>query len=159
MFANCFARDPSRQTSHEQLACEYLKNHSDMLNNFCKLAQNGKNAIYLSNDGVFTKEKKIDKALDFYWVNKNKEFYASHKYTKNSGGSQDSAFSEQKAFLGKFKNNDKENQYLFIICDGQYYTKQRIKILKNLMSKRSFVVNIEKVVSTVKIIIKNKNGY
>jgi hypothetical protein len=154
MFANCFAKDPTKQTTHEKLAFEYLKKHDNILNNFCKMPQSGENAIYLSSDGVFTKEKKIGKALDFCWNHEDKVFFASHKYTKNSGGAQDNAFNEQKEFLRKFKNNEKENQYLFVICDGTYYTKEKIKILKDLTSKRSFVVSIEEVVSVVNFIIK-----
>jgi hypothetical protein len=59
-----------------------------------------------------------------------------------------------KIILRKFKNNEEENQYLFVICDGTYYTKEKIKILKDLTSKRSFVVSIEEVVSVVNFIIK-----
>jgi hypothetical protein len=57
MFANCFAKDPTKQTTHERLAFEYLKKYTSTLDNFCKLPQVGEKSIYLSSDGVFTKEK------------------------------------------------------------------------------------------------------
>ncbi|MDR3049154.1 MAG: hypothetical protein LBV16_04865 [Elusimicrobiota bacterium] len=161
LFANCFAKDPVRQTSHEKIAYEYLNKHIKILNNFCKLPQSGKNAVYLTDNGMFLKyfitNKRIGKALDFHWKTKDKMFYASHKYTKDSGGAQDNQFNEQAALLRKFKENSVHNEYLFIICDGKYYTENKIKHLKELTSDRSFVVRIEEVVSVVeKIISKGK---
>jgi hypothetical protein len=59
--------------------------------------------------------------------------------------------------LRKFKENSVHNEYLFVICDGQYYTKDKIKDLKELTSNRSFVVRIEEVVAIVeKIVSKGK---
>jgi hypothetical protein len=157
MFANCFAKDPTRQTSHEKIAFDYLSKHGDILKNFCKLPQSGANAVYLTNDGLFQKysltNKKIGKALDFYWENSGKIFYASHKYTRVSGGSQDNSFTEQANLLRRFKENNKNSEFLFVICDGAYYTPAKMKTLKNLTSKRSFAAQIEDVVSMVATII------
>ncbi|MDR3243626.1 MAG: hypothetical protein LBT79_02630 [Elusimicrobiota bacterium] len=157
MFANCFAKDPGRQTLHEKIAYDYLKKYDEILKNFCKLSQGGKDAVYLTNDGLFQSfsqtHKKIGKALDFFWENGGKKFYASHKYTKDSGGAQDSQFNEQESLLRKFKGNTNNNEFLFIICDGAYYTKDKFKQLKSLESKRSFVVCIEAVVNKVKVML------
>jgi hypothetical protein len=153
MFANCFARNPSRQTSHEKIAFDYLSKNNSILKKFRKLPQNGNEAVYLTSDGTFQKyklcHKKIGKAIDFYWTNANKIFYASHKYTKESGGAQDNQFREQKELLEKFRNNDCENEYFFAICDGQYYTNQKTHFLNKLTTDRSFVLKIEDVVKTV----------
>jgi hypothetical protein len=158
MFANCFAKDPSKQTSHEKIAYDYLSQYKDVLKNFSKLSQNGKDALYLTNDGIFQifaqTDKKIGKALDFFWQVGNKKFYASHKYTKASGGGQDNQFSEQESLLRKFQNNTNNNEFLFVICDGKYYTKDKMQQLKNLDSKRSFALAIEEVVKKVKQILK-----
>ncbi|MDR2191613.1 MAG: hypothetical protein LBO62_01860 [Endomicrobium sp.] len=153
LFANCFAKDPVRQTSHEKIAFEYLQKSKEVLNKFCKLPQSGQEAVYLTNDGIFQKYsqtgKRIGKALDFYWENGENVFYASHKYTKESGGAQDHQFNEQAELLRKFKENNKNNEFLFIICDGRYYTKDKVEFLNALTSKRSFVAGIEQVISKV----------
>jgi hypothetical protein len=158
MFANCFAKDPVRQTTHEKIACDYLSRHTNVLQKFCKLSQFGKDAVYLTDNGIFQEfektGKKIGKALDFYWENNGKMFYASHKYTKDSGGAQDHQFNEQAGLLRKFKENTNTNEYLFVICDGKYYTENKINFLKDLTSKRSFVVSIDKVISVVEKIIR-----
>jgi hypothetical protein len=158
MFANCFARNPARQTSHEKIAFEYLSKHNSVLRNFRKLPQNGNDAVYLTSDGTFQKydlyRKKVGKAIDFYWENEDNIFYASHKYTRESGGAQDNQFREQKELLEKFRNNENENEYFFAICDGQYYTSQKMQTLKKLRTDRSFVLRIEDVFKTVCSIVK-----
>ena len=158
MFANCFARNPTRQTSHEKIAFEYLSKNKSILRNFCKLPQNGNDAVYLTSDGAFQKyeqcRKKIGKAIDFSWENAGKIFYASHKYTRESGGAQDNQFREQKELLEKFIKNVNENEFFFAICDGQYYSNKKMQVLKKLRTERSFVLRIEDVVKTVKTIVK-----
>lgn len=107
MFRAWFAKEPRRQGFHELVAGEYLKQFN-IITNFEILHKGGDNAEYITSDGHIVdgknlQDKAIAKSLDFKWVTKGIKCYASHKYTKESGGNQDSQYKEQLNLLRSFQ--------------------------------------------------------
>ncbi len=64
------------------------------------------------------------KTIDFSWNVGSKYFYASHKYTKEDGGSQKNAFGELLIFIAEVNNSNNDNRYFIAIADGDYYKKK-----------------------------------
>lgn len=157
MFAAWFAKEPRRQSPHEQIAAEYLSGFDSILD-FVRLKQTGQGALYLNRDGEILARKDIQgdrpsKALDFEWRSPSGvRCLASHKYTKEGGGNQDSQFREQRTLLSNFQSRSANNTALFVICDGPYYTEDRMAILNmqcRTVPPLSFAVHIEQVPSIV----------
>ena len=74
--------------------------------------------------------------------------YASHKYTKESGGAQDHQFRDQKRFLENFREHNNPRAACFAICDGAFYTEEKMRELESVTRKKppiSFAVHIEDV--------------
>jgi hypothetical protein len=62
-------------------------------------------------------------------------FYAFHKYIKQSGGTQDNQFREIKHCIEVGRNGSQEvKRRVVFICDGAYFTDKKIKELENLIS-------------------------
>jgi len=151
MFAAHFAVEPRRQNIHEMIAVEWLRG-IDGIDSFQKLPNSTKNSLYLTSDGdirsgsEFRRESpKPGKSLDFKWITGETTFYASHKYTKESGGNQDSQYNEMKELLGKFLRCS-EPCALIVIVDGAYYTQSRMNELNKLVRKtdpKSFACPID----------------
>lgn len=106
MFANHFSIEPKRQGIHEKSAADWLENQIE-IDDFKNLPKSGGNALYISSDGQVIKGStgivKSTKSLDFEWKTESKIIFATHKYTKESGGFQDSQFKEIKDLLEKFQ--------------------------------------------------------
>lgn len=135
MFAALFAKDPSRTSIHENTAGDWLRN-LEMVDNFEKLPASGKNALYVSTHGEIhgvSSESKPSKSLDFRWKTRGHTVYASHKYTKQSGGAQNHQFDDVRNSLEYFqKKNAEENICLLAIVDGEYYNKRKMESLRRL---------------------------
>ena len=132
MFAAHFAVEPRRQGIHEQIAGEWIKQLSTV-SDFGVLPKSGKNAWYVSGDGVVGRALAgaPSKSLDFVWKTGAITCYAMHKYTKEGGGNQDSQRKEMLALLQNFYKCQDTTCALFVIVDGPYYTKDRLKVLRN----------------------------
>lgn len=153
LFAAWFAKEPRRQSPHEQIAADYLQGFGSIFD-FVRLKQTGHGALYLNRDGEILARKDIQgdrpsKALDFEWTSPSGvRCLASHKYTKEGGGNQDSQFREQRTLLSNFQSRSTNNTALFVICDGPYYTEERMATLKmqcRTFPPLSFAVHIEEV--------------
>lgn len=158
LFANCFVTDPSRQGLHEKTAAAWLERHDHLISNFETLPRSGKNSLLINSDGELVLRKdsraKPSKTLDFRWKTGKYTVYATHKYTKESGGGQDNQFREVKELLKKFQTGSAgEDCVLFAIVDGPYYTQARIGELNSLARTDlnypplSYAANIEGVIS------------
>ncbi|GMO67412.1 MAG: hypothetical protein Ta2D_12990 [Rickettsiales bacterium] len=154
IFRCIFIKEPSKQNLYQNLAATYIKSLENV-ENFEVLASGGKNAIYLTNGKIFTgkdlKDKSKDiKSIDFKWKKGETTFYASHKYTKDEGGSQDNQYEDIQKFLRNVIDNNEKNTIFLAICDGEYYqTKDsktgdatKIERLKKLTTYNSFVLTI-----------------
>lgn len=137
VFALNFIKEPSRQNFHEDAAAyEIMK--WNIVEEFKKLDKGGDNSKVIDNGEVIslkdiTTSKLITKTIDFQWDIVNQTTgevficYASHKYTKDSGGAQDNQYNDIKIFMEHAKENKNRNELFFAICDGKYYQiKQKI---------------------------------
>ena len=160
MFAAHFTKDPTKQGIHEKIAANYLRKFK-CIDNFEILPRGGRGALFVDTEGVLRPYNKHQasaqdsKSLDFRWNTAGVTCYASHKYTKESGGAQDHQFRDQKRFLENFKHHDNPQTVCFAICDGAYYTPDKMKELENETRDKaplSFAVHIEDVVEKLEIV-------
>ena len=154
MFAAHFAKKPKGMGFHEKVAGEWLNETLGL--EVTTLPKSGKNALYVTSDGVITKinegETPPSKSLDFMWEKNGIIFYAMHKYTEQSGGSQDNQFNEMKKTLQNFQRASNPTKRLIIIVDGPYYNDRRMRELENLTRTtppQSYAVHIEDVPAIV----------
>jgi hypothetical protein len=101
-----------------------------------------------------SKEKAINSgfllfvSMSIKWITHNIQCYASHKYTKESGGTQDSQYKEQLSLLRSFQRRTQGNIAFFVICDGKFYNNEKIKQLHSLTRLHkpySFACHIDEV--------------
>ncbi len=148
-FRACFAKEAKKQNIYEKTLAKYISSLS-FISNFKKLNNSGKNALYIDR-GVLRKgseypHNKPAKSVDFAWTIKSEKgiiinFYAFHKYIKQSGGNQDNQFRDIKHCIEVGRNGSQETKRRVIfICDGDYFTDKKIKELKNLISNWNCVV-------------------
>ena len=134
MFACCFAKNPTRTKLHEKEAEKYLRMFPNLIHTFRSLPSKGKNAIYIDQNGniVTGKTQEGIKSLDFMWgvVNTNIICIAAHKFTRERGGSQDHQRNELMRLLEQFKRCDDNKIAFFAICDGPYYDKSILSMLR-----------------------------
>lgn len=155
IFRCVFIKEPARQNFYQTLAAEYIKSLDDV-KDFKVLPASGKNAVYLINGkilkGDLLKNRSKDiKSIDFFWKFDEFNIYASHKYTKISGGSQDNQYIDVQHFLKHSRDCNEKNTIFLAICDGDYYLQKdsstgdetKLKRLERLTDgKTSFVLNI-----------------
>ena len=112
--AAVLAREARRQNVHEKAAAEYVKTLRHV-SQFSKLPSSGPNALYVNSDGLMVTKSQLggarppSKSIDFRWNIGSLNCYAAQKYTKVSGGNQDSQFNEVEQLLRNFlprTNND-----------------------------------------------------
>ena len=155
MFAATFAKNPTRQKIHESIAVEWLNKH---LNSHVKLLPAaGKDALYITKDGniVQSSERKdgSSKSIDFRWKQGQYTVYATHKYTKDSGGAQDNQFADARKSLENFLHADDQSIIFLAIVDGAYYNNKKMAELERVTrheAPRSYAVHIEEVPDLMK---------
>lgn len=147
LFADLFVVDIIKQNFYELKTLDYLKQKNYKI---VKMAGNGKGSLYLCNGNILTKKtNNSTKSFDFKLTNDNSLTYITHKYINESGGSQDNQFNDIKLFLmeaNKFAISS--NNQLFpskinfmAIVDGDYFTKNKLNILKSYNFKNQIKVN------------------
>lgn len=132
MFAAHFAKEPRRTNFHEKEAMRWLDKVS-AIENIERLSPSGGNAFYITSDGNVEQgmNNPPTKSLDFRWRTDEYTVYASHKYTREGGGNQDSQFREVRRLLELFqKGNEKKSTILLAIVDGPYYNDAKMDDLK-----------------------------
>lgn len=123
MFAAWFAKDPAKQKIHENAAAEYISSFSQ-ISDFVALRNSGPTSVKVTSDGVFQiggHENLPGKTLDFRWTMGGIIYYAMHKYTAESGGSQDGQFQEMLELMQRFLKSADPKFVLVLIMDGDYY--------------------------------------
>lgn len=133
MFAYHFAKNPTRTGFHEKKAGKYLQ-QCPKIQSFEFLPARGKNAKYMDKNGnVVTGKKPTDgsKSLDFMWIAGNTHItcFASHKFTREKGGTQNHQRDELIRLLQMFKVCNNTKIALFAICDGPYYNEEILSTL------------------------------
>lgn len=135
IFALCFTKEPSKQTFHQSQAAKFIKK-LPLIEDFKTLPAGGKEALYVIKGNVL-KGKELSttthgKSIDFYWTFKLKgkkiEFYATHKHTRTSGGSQDNQYNDVLDFLENASYCFSKDKFFFAITDGPYYLQPNKKL-------------------------------
>ncbi len=141
-----FAKDPTKQTFHQPLAAEWIKN-IPFIENLKQLHNNGEEAFYIINGKIISGKEKDDqktgKSIDFIFEylfrDKTLLFYASHKYTDISGGSQDNQYKDTQEFHTEARNCINPNTCLLSITDGPYYLKREARVKQQRITKLEYL--------------------
>ena len=133
MFRAWFAVDPGRQSIHQKLAADWLR-ELPWVDGFDVLPVVGRNAWYVTGDGDLVKGRNPHKlkSLDFRWRTGMRSVFAMHKYTKQGGGSQDNQFTDVMSTLACWSAGAAdESTVLLGIVDGDYYTGKKMGELRS----------------------------
>jgi hypothetical protein len=147
MFRSFFAKDPKKQKIHENIAAGFISSLPQVKD----FRQLGHSELALFHGAVMPKKdlKKLGghstaKTIDFSWTMNGKKIYASHKYTKESGGAQDNQYADIKEFVDEANRSDLTNTFFVAIVDGDYYKKKdasagttKLEYLKRISNKRN----------------------
>lgn len=127
-FAMGFAKDPGRQSIHEKIAANHIQNLEVVreYGSFKKLPAAGRNAKYVTTNGVKNDNEDKVKSIDFEIQVEEHTVYATCKYTKDEGGAQDNQYADVQEYVGSVVNmlsrgNAKEKESFIAIVDGKYY--------------------------------------
>ena len=135
MAAAHFAKDPRKQSAHENIAAAWIKKLPGVYD-FQQLKRSGPKALYVSKGQVLRQNDVVlqntPKSIDFYWKmalpgnHRILHVYASHKHTAEDGGSQDNQLEDLKQFVKEATCLEDECGVRFLaLSDGDYYTKPR----------------------------------
>ena len=128
MYAEIFAKDPSKQNIYEKLAAKYISD-LDIVSNFRNLPNSAK--MFVVEGFVVNTRQNDVKSIDFYFKIGEKNIYASHKYIKATyGGAQDNQYNEVRNFLRNCNKINSGNDFYIAICDGPYF-ETKIEILNS----------------------------
>lgn len=141
-----FVKEPDKQTFHQHFAAKYLAD-LPFIENFQELPSGGNDALYVVNGkivkGKDKEDQKTGKSIDFRWEytfnDKTLTFYATHKYTKNAGGSQDNQYKDVQEFHNESRNCIDLNTHLLSITDGPYYLKKETSIKNQNITKLEYL--------------------
>lgn len=147
MFRAFFAKDPAKQKIHENIAASFIESLPGVKN----FKQLGHGDMFVLRGGVLSHEeyKKSGattkaKTIDFSWSINGKNIYASHKYTRASGGAQDNQYADLQEFIREANDSNLANTYFLAIADGDYYKMKdstagvpKIDRLKRLANQRN----------------------
>lgn len=129
-FALQFAKDPGRQSLHQKVAAQHIRRVIPLVERFKSLSAGGPDAEYVVNGMVVNGAtwrtiQGEGKSVDFRWslTRENKTFtvYATHKHTRDEGGSQDNQYADVRLFLEAAQRCADPNVLFVAICDGPYY--------------------------------------
>lgn len=127
--ARQFAKDPTKQTLHQNVAFEYLKGIS-LFSSVENPINRGNGAYYIMNGSIKTgadisngqrNAKSIDFILKYTFKKKNFKIFVTHKYTKGEGGAQDNQFADVIDFHKHARECVDDDVYFVSITDGAYY--------------------------------------
>ena len=141
-----FVKEPGKQTFHQHFAAKYLSS-LPLIENFEQLPSGGNDALYVVNgkivNGKDKDDQKTGKSIDFKWDytfnGKTLTFYATHKYTKSAGGSQDNQYKDVQEFHTESRNCINENILLLSITDGPYYLLKETSVKKQNLTKLDYL--------------------
>lgn len=138
MFAATLAKSPGRTGIHERIASGWIREIPG-IEDFEVLSKSGTNAIKVSSDGFLVSGRQTrdmpGKSLDFKWVCGGRTYYAMHKYSKQSGGTQNSQSNEMRDLMIRFQRCTDESIALVVIVDGGYYQHNNQEKLRELMQQ------------------------
>jgi uncharacterized protein (UPF0147 family) len=150
MYAEIFAKDPSKQNIYEKLAAKYISS-LDEVSNFKNLPNNTK--MFVVEGHIVNKRQNDVKSIDFHFKVGDKNIYASHKYIKATyGGAQDNQYNEVRNFLRNCKKINTGNDYYIAICDGPYFETKIETLNHDFGSNNVIAMNIDNLLNFIKSI-------
>lgn len=159
--AACFAINPKKQNFYEKTAAKHIRNISGVE----KFETLPNNALVVMQGAVLDRRSlraqggtAIAKTIDFKWEYRTATFYASHKYTKQEGGSQGSQYKDLQIFIEQARDTTLRDTFFIAIADGAFYSGQngqagvsRIERLKALASgDKVFACRIDEIEALMK---------
>lgn len=147
MFRAFFAKDPGKQKIHENIAAAFI-HRMPKVENFNQLAHDGlvviQGAVRSRKDVRAEGATARAKTIDFSWDMCGKKVYASHKYTKHSGGAQDNQYRDLQEFIREANESNRRDACFLAIADGDYYNgtdsnshTTKLQHLKDLANRRN----------------------
>jgi hypothetical protein len=147
MFRAFFAKDPGKQKIHENIAALFIGSLPSVKN--FKQLSNGE--LQILRGAVMPRKEvramganRSAKTIDFKWDTNNLCVYASHKYTKGSGGGQDNQYEDLQHFIREANESHLKNTIFLAIADGNYYEARdmdagvtKLQRLRQLSNRRS----------------------
>lgn len=130
-FALQFIKDPAKQSIHQRVAAEHIRTKIPLVEEFKTPPSGGSKALYVVR-GMYVEGSTLHaatnnhgKSIDFMWsytkAGKTLRVFATHKHTKEEGGSQDNQFADIKRFLSEAQSCKNVDVLFLAICDGAYY--------------------------------------
>lgn len=130
-FALQFIKDPAKQSIHQRIAAQHIKTKIPLVEEFKTPPSGGSKALYVVR-GMDVEGSKLHaatnnhgKSIDFRWsytkAGRTLSVFATHKHTKEEGGSQDNQFEDIKRFLTEAQACRDPDVLFLAICDGAYY--------------------------------------
>lgn len=141
MYAEIFAKDPSKQNIYEKLAAKYISD-LDIVSNFRNLPNSAK--MFVVEGFVVNTRQNDVKSIDFHFKIGEKNIYASHKYIKATyGGAQDNQYNEVRNFLRNCNKINSGNDFYIAICDGPYFETKIETLNSEFGSDNVIAMNID----------------
>ena len=124
-----FSKDPKKQNIYERVALKWIESISKVTD-----ARKPPRMLLLETGMIVSARQYAQqggqkapntKSIDFTWQFRGVRFFATHKYTKDSGGAQDSQYQELERFV--INGRDFSGQYegqktvLLALGDGPYF--------------------------------------
>lgn len=155
MYAEIFAKDPSKQNMYEKLAANYL-DKIEYIENFKNLPNPAKVFVI---DGEITDVRQNDvKSIDFTFNIGDFNFYCSHKYIKAlNGGAQDNQYNDIRNFLRNCNKKSDGNNFFIAICDGPYFTRKIDSMNESFSSNNVITLTIEEIEDYLMKFVKKEN--
>jgi len=124
MFRAFFAKDPGKQKIHENIAAAFIEK-IPTVSNFKQLAHDAFQLL----GGTVVPRKDVRKgggtsgakSIDFSWETRGVKIFASHKYTKSSGGAQDNQYRDLQDFIREANQSNLRATIFLAVADGNYY--------------------------------------
>lgn len=122
VFRWCFVVDPIRQNVFEKIAAEYIESMAGV----SLFKKYGANDLFIVA-GALKEKKELkgmrpeSKSIGFSWKYCRRDFYASHKYTDESGGAQDNQYRDVQRFIEDANKIGGQDVFVAIV-DGEYHS-------------------------------------
>ncbi len=161
VFRAVFAKDPGKQKIHENIAARFIEQMQGVVG----FQQLGHDALVVFGGRVETRKAVLAagagataKTIDFEWISNGRKIYASHKYTKQSGGAQDNQYKDLQLFIREANESNLKDTYFLAIADGDYYLTTdrgtggtKMERLKDISNKRNvFALSIDELEDWIK---------
>ena len=123
-----YAKDPTRQSLHENAAAEFIRKIPgvrgfEQMRGEVKFVTAGRVVDKPELQSLQSADAAVvrTKGIDFTWKFGGRLFYAYHKHTGVEGGAQDNQYNDLKVFVREAALNNLSGTVFVALCDGPYY--------------------------------------